>query len=208
MNGSGAIGMPHRRPGGRTALREVSFLCLWCLLPAWSAQGAYKNLAVKVGPVEGYASRQSQGPVTIAADPHPSETRIRTAFDIKGLSKMGLLPINLIVSNQGPDSLSIDVESITLLDPEYGSLQALSPREVVGMLLRQDRRNRRPLGRVFPCQGQALAWPGGAAWKNRLLEIRGRPHSKITQAPRPPPSHRLGVCLLPASGEKVAPDWL
>ena len=167
MNGSGAIGMPHRRPGGRTALREVSFLCLWCLLPAWSAQGAYKNLAVKVGPVEGYASRQSQGPVTIAADPHPSETRIRTAFDIKGLSKMGLLPINLIVSNQGPDSLSIDVESITLLDPEYGSLQALSPREVVDMLLRHDR----PLGR-FPLPRPGIGMGRRSRVEKQLLEIR------------------------------------
>ena len=140
--------MPHRRPDGRTALREVAFLCLWCLLPAWSAWGGYKNLAVKVGPVEGYASRQSQGPVTIAADPYPSETRIRTAFDVKGLSKMGLVPINLIISNQGPDSLSIDGATITLLDPEYGSLQALPPKEVVGMILRQDRRNRSPLGRI------------------------------------------------------------
>lgn len=147
-NGSGAIGMAHRRPGGRTALRQVAFLSLWCLLPAWSAWGAYKNLAVKVGPVEGYASRQSQGPVTIAADPYPSETRIRTAFDIKGLSKLGLVPINLIISNQGPDALSVDVESITLLDPEYGSLPALSPKEVVDMILRHDRSRRGPLGRV------------------------------------------------------------
>ena len=148
MNGSGAIGMPHRRPDARTALREVSFLCLWCLLPAWSASGAYKNLSVKVGPVEGYASRQSQGPVTIAADPYPAENRIRTAFDVKGLSKLGLVPINLIISNQGPDSLSIDGATITLLDPEYGSLQALSPKAVVDMILRHDRSRRSPLSRV------------------------------------------------------------
>lgn len=148
LNGSGAIGMPHRRPGGRTALRKVASLCLWCLLPAWSALGAYKNLAVKVGPVEGYASRQSQGPVTIAADPYPSEARIRTVFDIKGLSKLGLVPINLIISNQGSDALSVNGATITLLDPEYGSLPALSPKEVVDMILRHDRRRRGPLGRV------------------------------------------------------------
>ncbi len=146
MKGIGAIGMPHRRPDGRTALRQVSFLFLWCLLPAWSAWGDYKNLAVKVGPVEGYASRQSQGPVTIAADPYLSETRIRTAFDVKGLAKLGLVPINLIISNQGSDALSVDRASITLLDPQYGSLQALPPKEVVDMILRQDRRRRWGLG--------------------------------------------------------------
>ena len=148
LNGSGAIGMPHRRPDGRTTLHKVTFLCLWCLLPAGSAAGAYKNLTVKVGPVEGYASRQSQGPVTIAADPYLSETRIRTVFDIKGLSKLGLVPINLIISNQGSDALSIDVESITLLDPEYGSLQVLSPKEAVDLILRQDRRRRGDLSPV------------------------------------------------------------
>lgn len=162
--------MPHRRPGGRTALREVSFLCLWCLLPMWSAWGDYKKLAVKVGPVEGYASRQSQGPVTIAADPYPSETRIRTVFDIKGLSKMGLIPINLIISNQGPDALSVDVESITLLDPEYGSLPALSPKEVVDMILRRDLRSRVDLSPVPP------PWPPFGRGRSRvgkhIFEIR------------------------------------
>lgn len=148
MNGSGAIGMPHSRPNHPTTLRRISLLFLWCLLPAWPAWGAYKNLAVKVGPVEDYASRQSQGPVTIAADPYPSENRIRTAFDIKGLSKLGLVPINLIISNQGPDALSIDGAAITLLDPEYGSLQALPPKAVVDIILRQDRSRRSPLGRV------------------------------------------------------------
>ena len=169
MKGSGAIGMPHRRPDGRTALRAVSFLCLWCLLPAWSASGAYKNLAVKVGPVEGYASRQSQGPVTIAADPYPSETRIRTAFDVKGLSKLGLVPINLIISNKGSDSLSVDAATISLLDPEFGSLRALSPKEVVAMILRQDRRRRRPLSRV-PLPGSGLG-RGRSRVQKRAFEI-------------------------------------
>ena len=162
--------MPHSRPDGRGTLRDVSLLCLWCLLPAWSSAGAYKNLAVKVGPVEGYASRQNQGPVTIAADPYPSETRIRTAFDIKGLSKLGLVPINLIISNQGPDALSIDGASITLLDPEYGSLQALAPRQVVDMLLRHDRSRRGTLG------GVPLPRPGIGRGRSRvekqLLEIQ------------------------------------
>ncbi|MCY3757861.1 MAG: hypothetical protein OXG96_09090 [Acidobacteria bacterium] len=162
--------MPHRRPGGRTALREVSFLFLWCLLPTWSAWGDYKKLAVKVGPVEGYASRQSQGPVTIAADPYPSETRIRTVFDIKGLSKMGLIPINLIISNQGPDALSIDSASITLLDPEYGSLPALSPKEAVRMILRHK------LGRPVDLSPVPPPWPPFGRGRSRvgkhILEIR------------------------------------
>lgn len=162
--------MPRRRPGGRTALREVSFLCLWCLLPAWSAWGDYKKLAVKVGPIEGYTSRQSQGPVTIAADPYPSESRIRTVFDIKGLSKLGLVPINLIISNQGPDALSVDGASITLLDPEYGSLPALAPREVIDMLLRHDRSRRGPLGRVpLPRPGIGR---GRSRVEKQVLEIR------------------------------------
>ncbi len=170
MNGSGALGMPHRRPGGPTARRKVAFLCLWSLLPAWPAWGDYKKLAVKVGPVEGYASRQSQGPVTIAADPFPSETRIRTVFDIKGLSKMGLVPINLIISNQGPDSLSIDGATITLLDPEYGSLSALSPKEAVRMILRHK------LGRPVDLSPVPPPWPPFGRGRSRvgkhIFEIR------------------------------------
>ena len=199
MNGSGALGMPHRRPGGPTARRKVAFLCLWSLLPAWPAWGDYKKLAVKVGPVEGYASRQSQGPVTIAADPFPSETRIRTVFDIKGLSKMGLVPINLIISNQGPDALSIDSASITLLDPEYGSLSALSPKEAVRMILRHK------LGRPVDLSPVPPPWPPFGRGRSRvgkhIFEIEGRLYSKVAQAPHPTPRHGLGVCLLPASRE-------
>lgn len=167
MNGSGANGMPHSRPDGRTGLRGLSLLCLWCLLPALSASAAYKNLSVKVGPVEAYASRQSQGTVTIAADPYPSEARIRTAFDVKGLSKLGLVPINLIISNQGPDSLSVNGATITLLDPEYGSLPALSPKEVVNMILRQARSRRRPLNPI-PLPGSRI---GTSRLEKRVFEI-------------------------------------
>ena len=170
MSGSGAIGMPHRRPGGPNALRKVAFLCLWSLLPAGSAKGDYKNLAVEVGPVESYASRQSQGPVTIAADPYPSEARIRSVFDLKDLSNMGLVPINLIISNQGADALSVDGSTITLLDPQYGSLPALSPKEVVDMILRQNLRSRVDLSPVPP------PWPPFGRGRSRvgkhIFEIR------------------------------------
>lgn len=152
--------MRNSRPDGRAALRKLSLLCLWCLVPALTASGAYKNLAVKVGPAERYASRQSQGSVTIAADPYPSKARIRTAFDVKGLSKLGVVPINLIISNQGPDSLSVNGGTITLLDPEYGSLQALAPKEVVNMVLKQSRRRRRPLSPVI--------LPGSRTGRSRL----------------------------------------
>ena len=167
MKGRGAIAVPHSQPAIRAAVRVVSFLCLWCLLPALSASGAYKNLAVKVSPAEGYASRQSQGPVTIAADPYPSETRIRTAFDVKGLSKLGLVPINIIISNQGPDALSVNGATVTLLDPEYGSLQAIPPIEVVKMVLNQARGRSKTLGR-FPLPRTRIP---GSRLEKRVFEM-------------------------------------
>ena len=166
--GSRDFGMPHSRPNQPTVRRRISLLFLWCLLAAWSASGAYKNLTVKVGPVEAYASRQSQGTVTIAADPYPSETRIRTAFDIKGLSELGLIPINLIISNQGPDALSIDGATINLQDPDYGSLRALPPKEVVEMILRLDRGRRSPLGVPLPRLGLGR---GRSRVEKRALEM-------------------------------------
>ena len=159
--------MPHSRSNQPTALRRISLLFLWCLLPALSASAAYKNLVVKVGPADGYASRQSQGPVTIAADPYPSETRIRTAFDVKGLSKLGLVPINIIISNQGPDALSVNGATITLLDPEYGSLPAIPPKEVVFMVLKQARGRRRTLDR-FPLPRTPIP---GSRLEKRTFEI-------------------------------------
>ena len=167
MKGRGAIAVPHSQPAIRAAVRVVSFLCLWCLLPALSASGAYKNLAVKVSPAEGYASRQSQGPVTIAADPYPSETRIRTAFDVKGLSKLGLVPINIIISNQGPYALSVNGATITLLDPEYGSLPAIPPIAVVKMVLNQARGRRRTLDR-FPLPRTRIP---GSRLEKRVFEM-------------------------------------
>ena len=204
MKGRGAIAVPHSQPAIRAAVRVVSFLCLWCLLPALSASGAYKNLAVKVSPAEGYASRQSQGPVTIAADPYPSETRIRTAFDVKGLSKLGLVPINIIISNQGPDALSVNGATITLLDPEYGSLPAIPPIAVVKMVLNQARGRSEDSRPLSPASDPHSRKPSGETG----FRDGDRLHSKIAQTPNPTPGHGLGLCLLPASRETIKPNRL
>lgn len=131
--------MPNCHSGLRTVVCWVSLLCLCWALFTPRPLAAYKNLSVNVRPAKSYASHQSQGAVTIAADPYLSEKKIRTAFDVKGLESLGLVPVNIIISNDGPDSLSVNGPTISLLDPWKQSFEALPATEVVAMILHRGR---------------------------------------------------------------------
>lgn len=140
MQGRRRVSEPYCCRGNRAVVCRISLVCLWWMLFTLCASAAYKNLSVKVLPAKNYASHQSQGIVTIAADPYDSEKKIRTAFDVKGLTKLGVVPINIIISNEGPDSLSVNGSTISLLDPHHRTFEAIPTKEVVEMVLRQRRR--------------------------------------------------------------------
>jgi hypothetical protein len=105
------------------------------LVLASAALAGYKSLKVKVDPAQSYPFHQTQSNVTIAADPYETNEKIRTAFDVKDLEKLGIVPVNIVISNEGEDLISINGEDINLLDDKNRSIQSTAPEEVVQLIL-------------------------------------------------------------------------
>jgi len=95
----------------------------------------YKSIKVKVGLAKTYPFHQSQGNVTIAADPYETDDKVKTAFDVKGLEKLGIIPVNLIITNEGEDLISVTGQDVNLLDAKNQSIESTPPKEVVQLIL-------------------------------------------------------------------------
>lgn len=100
-----------------------------------SALAGYKSPKVKVYPARSYPFQQTQSNVTIAADPYQTNQKIRTAFDVKDMERLGIMPVNMIISNDGEDLISVSGEDINLLDDKNRPIQSTAPEEVVQLIL-------------------------------------------------------------------------
>ena len=108
------------------------WLFLFCFVFIGSPGFAgYKSLKVKVEPANSYSFHQKQGSITIAADPYETKEKIKTAFDLKELEQMGIVPVHVIISNDGEDPIVISGEDINLLDSNNRSIEPLPVDEVV-----------------------------------------------------------------------------
>ncbi|HVN78847.1 MAG TPA: hypothetical protein VMW38_07600 [Terriglobia bacterium] len=123
-----------------TAFLKPRWRSIWCggligLILTASVMGAYKSVRVKVDPASTYPCHQQQGSVTIAADAYWTKEKIRTAFDVKDLDKMGIVPIHIIVTNDGEDPVLLSGQDVTLLDPKNHSIAQTPVDEVVQALV-------------------------------------------------------------------------
>jgi hypothetical protein len=91
----------------------------------------YKSLKVKIEPANSYPFHQRQCAITIAVDPYETKEKIKTAFDLKELEQMGILPVHVIISNEGEDPIVISGQNINLLDSSNRSFEPLAVDEVV-----------------------------------------------------------------------------
>jgi hypothetical protein len=92
---------------------------------------SYKSIKVKVNPARNYPFVASQGQVSIAADPYETNDKIKTAFDIKDMEKLGVVPVNVIITNESDDTILVSGQDINLLDEKNRSLESLNIEEVV-----------------------------------------------------------------------------
>ncbi len=98
-------------------------------------RAGYKSMKVKLEPAKSYPFHQMQGAITIAADPYESRNKIKTAFDLKELDQFGIVPVHIIISNEGEDTISIDGNDINLLDYQNRSLAPMPVDEVVRLMV-------------------------------------------------------------------------
>lgn len=105
------------------------------ILLTWTTLASYKSIKVKVDPARSYPFRVTQGYVVIAADPYETSDKIKTAFDLKDLEKLGIVPVNVIISNEGEDLILVSGQDVNLLDSKNHSLQSLAVEDVVQALV-------------------------------------------------------------------------
>jgi hypothetical protein len=95
------------------------------------AFGSYKSVKVKVDPAGSYPFHMTQGQVTIAADAYETNDKVKTAFDLKDLDKMGIVPVNVIISNESEDLILVSGQDINLLDSQNRSLEAMPVEQII-----------------------------------------------------------------------------
>jgi hypothetical protein len=166
----------------------------WCLLPLFAlalcfiatpAAAGYKSVRVKVEPAGSYAFHQKQGAITIAADPYETQDKIKTAFDLKELEKLGIVPVHLIVSNDGEDTISISGQDVNLLDANNRSFEPLPVDDVVRAVVYKGnpRSNRAP---------SPIPLPRGEGRRGDAFEIETDLTNKALKELRVPPKTTLG----------------
>jgi hypothetical protein len=126
-----------------TRSRRLFFTALPVLLVSTTLAG-YKSLKVKVDPARTYPFHQTQGNVTIAVDPYETGEKIKSAFDVKGMEKLGIIPVNIIISNDGEDLVSVSGQDINLLDDKNRSIESIPTEEVVHSILNRGKESSAP----------------------------------------------------------------
>ncbi len=126
----------HELHVGSLLARSLVFvmICLFVCpkVPCWAD---YKSIKVKADPARTYPFHQIQGSVIIAADPYETKEKIKSAFDLKDMEKLGIIPVNIIITNEGEELLSVSAGDINLLDHKNRSFESLPLEEVVHLIV-------------------------------------------------------------------------
>jgi hypothetical protein len=100
-----------------------------------TAFAGYKSQKVKLDPAGSYACHLKQGTLTIAADPYQPWEKLKTAFDLKELDQMGVIPIQVVLTNDGEDTIVVDGREIHLLDGKNRSIEGMDVEDVVRVVM-------------------------------------------------------------------------
>jgi hypothetical protein len=143
---------PFRPSTAASSARLISQILFAFFCACTPLVAGYKSLTVKTEPAKAYPSHQQQGSVTIAADPYETKEKIKTAFDLKELEQMGIVPVHIIISNDGEDPIAISGQEINLLDSNNRSFEPMPVDEVVRTIVYKEgpQTSRSPTRLPFP----------------------------------------------------------
>ena len=113
-------------------MRKMSFASksLVLLLSIFAARGADKNAPFKPGPPDSYPCRQTQEKVTIAVQPFDTQEKTRVAFDKLDPNRYGILPVLVIVRNDGAGTLMLEGLRVEYIAESRQKVEAIPSREV------------------------------------------------------------------------------
>jgi hypothetical protein len=149
------------------------------LLVSSSFFAGYKRLKVKVEPVASYPCRSTQNRLTIAADPYNEKEKLLTAFDLKKMLEQGIVPLHLILANEGEHVITVNGEAVQLLDEKNRPAYALGVEEVMQQLVHFS--PRRTIGPRSPIP---LPGTGGGKSAGDLFEIEADLTNKLLKMVR------------------------
>ena len=188
-------------------MRKMSFASksLVLLLSIFAVQGADKNAPFKPGLPDSYPYRQTQEKVTIAVQPFDTQEKTRLAFDKLDPNRYGILPVLVIIRNDGPDTLMLDGLRVEYITESKQKVEAIPSREVAKV-------NAPGRPRI---SGGPLPIPRSSTKKNPLTDwvIEGRAFAAKALPPGESASgffyfeasHRPGASLY-LTGLRVAPS--
>jgi hypothetical protein len=113
-------------------MRKMSFASksLVLLLSIFAVRGADKNTPFKPGPTDSYPCRQTQEKVTIAVQPFDTQEKTRLAFNKLDPNRYGILPVLVIIRNDGSDTLMLEGLRAEYIAESQQKVEAIPSREV------------------------------------------------------------------------------
>jgi|SRR5882757_6850333 len=81
-------------------------------------------------PVGEYPHRQTSEKVTIAAQPFETDEEAREAFGKVNPYRLGILPVLIVIQNDGPDAVRLDAAKFIYVLPDRTRVEAVPAREL------------------------------------------------------------------------------
>ncbi len=95
---------------------------------SWAADNEKSKFEVK--PAASYPHRQTSEKVTIAAEPFETDEQTRDAFGKVNPWRYGVLPVLVVMQNDGPDAIRIDRIKFAYTQPDGRRIEATPPQDV------------------------------------------------------------------------------
>jgi hypothetical protein len=95
-----------------------------------AAFAADKEAPFKAAPAASYAHRQTNADITIGVDPYASGEKIKAAFGKLDPYQQGVLPVLVVIQNDGKDTLRLDRLKVEYVGPSGTRVIATPPKDV------------------------------------------------------------------------------
>jgi hypothetical protein len=110
--------------------RAVKILALACVSIAVTPAADKKNESFRPGTASGFANRQTQKGLTVAAAAYVTDEETRPPFGKKNPNRLGVLPILLVVQNDGKQVLRLENMQVRYVDSRRRRIEPVPAAEV------------------------------------------------------------------------------
>ncbi len=84
----------------------------------------------EVQPVSAYPHRQTSENVTIAAEPYETDEQAHEAFGKLNPYRQGILPVLIVIQNNGPDAIRVDRIKMTYVLPDRTRIESTAAQDL------------------------------------------------------------------------------